>query len=245
MIDNNKINIISRAVKTKQIKPYLQPIVDYNNKIKGFEVLSRWVKSENDIILPYEFIEDMKSNRKLLDDWTVSIIDQLNDFFGQKYHLNMDLHINIYSESLSLKVVKKLLSLHEHINVVIEILEDDIICDEAEFLIKLEFLLKHSVKLAIDDFGCGLNDTKRLARYKFDIMKIDRKFISLIDTDINQLNKIKKIISLSKKLDLTVIAEGVETREQANLLNYIGVKLYQGFLYYKPMSLENINSLKW
>ena len=107
MIDNNKINIISRAVKTKQIKPYLQPIVDYNNKIKGFEVLSRWVKSENDIILPYEFIEDMKSNRKLLDDWTVSIIDQLNDFFGQKYHLNMDLHINIYSESLSLKVVKK------------------------------------------------------------------------------------------------------------------------------------------
>lgn len=242
MIDNNKISI---AIKTKQIKPYLQPIVDYNNNIKGFEVLSRWVKSENDIILPYEFIEYMKSNRELLDEWTVSIIEQLNDYFGQQFYLHLDLHLNIYSESLSIKVVKEILSLHKHINVVIEILEDDVIHDEVEFRLKVELLLKHGVKLAIDDFGCGLNDTERLSKYKFNIMKIDRKFISLIDTDIKQLNKIKSIISLSSELDLTVIAEGVETIEQAKLLDAVGVNLYQGFLYHRAMSFENIKKLQW
>ncbi len=243
MIDNNKLNIMSLAVKTKQIKPYLQPIVDFNNNIKGFEVLSRWIRSDNEVILPYEFIGDLKSNRKLLEEWTASIIEQLNYYFCQQCYLHLDLHLNIYSDSLSITIIEDILSLHEHINIVIEILEDDIIDYEDEFIFKLDMLLKHGVKLAIDDFGCGLNNNKRLSKYKFDIIKIDRKFVSLIDSDVNKLNEIKEIIALSDKLDLTVIAEGVETIEQAKLLNDAGIKLYQGYLYHKPMPIEKINIL--
>ncbi|OBU29783.1 EAL domain-containing protein [Photobacterium kishitanii] len=74
--DLNKIKIISLAIKSKEIKPYLQPIVDFNNRIKGFEALSRWVKNEHEVLLPYAFIEDIKADNQLLDEWTISIIEQ-------------------------------------------------------------------------------------------------------------------------------------------------------------------------
>lgn len=243
--DLNKIKIISLAIKSKEIKPYLQPIVDFNNRIKGFEALSRWVKNEHEVLLPYAFIEDIKADHQLLDEWTISIIEQLICFLMPRKMKLIDLHLNIYSSTLNTTVIERIICLNKYVNVVIEIIEDDIIYNEDEFIRNLDILSKYGVKLAIDDFGCGFNNESRLYKYKFDFIKIDRSLTSLIDVDIEKYKLIKRIKKLSDEMGTTIIAEGVETIEQAKLLKGLDINRYQGFLYYKALPLEIITELQW
>lgn len=83
----------------------------------------------------------------------------------------------------------------------------------------------------MDDFGCGFNNTERLSNYQFDILKIDRKFISNIDADNVKLSLIKSINVMSCEVGLITIAEGVESIKQFDLLKSIGIEFYQGFLF--------------
>ncbi|WP_160295716.1 EAL domain-containing protein [Photobacterium kishitanii] len=236
--------LLLSAITGGKIKPYLQPIVNHDIEIKGFEVLSRWER-HNSIILPYDFICLLKENNALLERWTLSIIEQLIMFFISNGKCNIDLHINIYSKSFSENIIERILFLNEYVNVVVEILEDDFIEDEEDFKYKLMNMRSYGIQFAIDDFGCGFNNTDRLSKYKFDILKIDRKFILSIENNLFKYNLIKNIISLSDDVDLKIIAEGVESVEQFKILNILGVKCFQGFLFYKAMPLNETKELIW
>lgn len=82
-------------------------------------------------------------------------------------------------------------------------------------------------------------------RAYFDILKIDRKFITNIDVDNVKLSLVKSINAMSFELGLVTIAEGIETIKQFEILKTIGVEYYQGFLFFKPMSMEDIMSISW
>ncbi|MCG3813044.1 EAL domain-containing protein [Photobacterium damselae] len=196
-------SLLSLSIDRNMIKPYLQPIVNRERAIIGF------------------------------------------DFFSIHKGKDIDLHINIYSITLSKEFIERLVLLNCYINVVVEILEDDLIIDKVYFLHSLNILRANDIRIAMDDFGCGFNNTERLLNYQFDILKIDRKFITNIDTDNVKLSLIKSINTMSCELGLINIAEGIETIKQFEVLKSIGIEYYQGFLFFKPMPISDILNISW
>ncbi len=96
------------------------------------------------------------------------------------------------------------------------------------------------VLLAIDDFGTGYSSLSRLQRFPVDTLKIDRSFISRVDTDVETREIVRIIVMLAHGLRLKVVAEGVETQAQADILKNIGCELAQGYLYSKPAPGDTI-----
>ncbi|HZW80469.1 MAG TPA: EAL domain-containing protein, partial [Candidatus Deferrimicrobiaceae bacterium] len=99
------------------------------------------------------------------------------------------------------------------------------------------------VRLDIDDFGTGYSSLSRLQRFPVDTLKIDRSFISRIDTDPATHEIVRVIVMLAHGLRLKVVAEGVETQAQVDLLESMGCELAQGYLYSKPVPAEAIELL--
>ena len=99
------------------------------------------------------------------------------------------------------------------------------------------------VRLDIDDFGTGYSSLSRLQRFPVDTLKIDRSFISRIDTDLATHEIVRVIVMLAHGLHLKVVAEGVETQAQVDLINSMGCELAQGYFYSKPVPAEAIELL--
>jgi EAL domain-containing protein (putative c-di-GMP-specific phosphodiesterase class I) len=99
------------------------------------------------------------------------------------------------------------------------------------------------VRLSIDDFGTGHSSLSRLQRFPVDTLKIDRSFISAMDGDIESHEIVRIIILLAHNLGLKVVAEGVETQEQMEVLRDLGCELGQGYLWSRPVPGDTIEEL--
>jgi len=99
------------------------------------------------------------------------------------------------------------------------------------------------VCLNIDDFGTGYSSLSRLQRFPVDILKIDRAFVSRMDSDLETHEIVRIVVMLAQNLGLKVIAEGVETTEQVELLKHMGCEMAQGYLFSKPARAEVIQQM--
>jgi len=115
--------------------------------------------------------------------------------------------------------------------------------DSEHTLQMLNAIKKLGFSLSIDDFGTGYSSLAYLARFPIDELKIDRAFISDIDTLPKQLTVIENIINLGRSLSLTVVAEGVETQQQATLLSNLNCHSIQGFHFYRPQPKHEVEEL--
>jgi len=125
----------------------------------------------------------------------------------------------------------------------LEITETIAMTDAAKSEVVLSELKALGVCLDIDDFGTGYSSLSRLQRFPVDTLKIDRAFISRMDTDLETREIVRIIVMLAHGLRLKVVAEGVETQAQVDLLKEIGCELAQGYLYSKPVPAEAIEQL--
>ncbi|MGF1743630.1 EAL domain-containing protein [Vibrio minamisatsumaniensis] len=124
-----------------------------------------------------------------------------------------------------------------------ELTESAVMSDSEHTLQMLNAIKRLGFALSIDDFGTGYSSLSYLARFPIDELKIDRAFISDIDTLPKQITVIENIINLGKSLDLTVVAEGVETSEQATLLSNLNCSSIQGFHFYRPQPKQDVEEL--
>ncbi|HOV15667.1 MAG TPA: EAL domain-containing protein, partial [Spirochaetota bacterium] len=99
------------------------------------------------------------------------------------------------------------------------------------------------ISISIDDFGVGFSSLSRLSHLKFDTLKIDKSFIDKILIDRNSQITVNSIITLAHNLNKTVVAEGVETIEQFNMLKELKCDIFQGYFFGKPMIFEEIEKL--
>ena len=97
------------------------------------------------------------------------------------------------------------------------------------------------VKFALDDYGTGYSSLQYLNYYQFDFIKIDKSFIDDIETNSQSLKILENIILLANNLDIKLVAEGVENKNQQQILNELKISSHQGFLYFKPMPLNDFN----
>lgn len=124
-----------------------------------------------------------------------------------------------------------------------ELTESAVMSDSDHTLQMLNAIKKLGFSLSIDDFGTGYSSLSYLARFPLDELKIDRAFISDIDTLPKQVTVIENIINLGKSLNLTVVAEGVETQQQATLLSNLNCNSIQGFHFYRPQPKQEVEEL--
>lgn len=118
----------------------------------------------------------------------------------------------------------------------LEITESMLLDEQGDVLEILNQLQALGIAIAIDDFGTGYSSLSYLARYPVNTLKIDRVFVTEIAVDPHRAELVKAIMSIARNLELSVVAEGVDTQEQAANLRELGCQVAQGYLYSKPMT---------
>lgn len=238
---NRKIFKMKSAIKNREFTPYYQPIIDAKKKrIIGYEALARWVKKDK-IILPDKFINHVELYG-LMEDFTNVIIEKVvRDL--RKFSENIWISINISTEHLESDILlKKLIKLNwpAPYRLKFELTENKRIINKEKAFDTIKYLKSKGYSFKLDDYGTGFGNAELLLYLKFTEIKIDRIFISNILISDNQKRILKSLIDFAKCCNFNVIVEGVENISQAMFLIDNGIFEHQGYLYSKPLPIEEI-----
>ncbi|GGP58723.1 hypothetical protein GCM10009347_26400 [Shewanella algicola] len=236
------------GLKKKQFIPYAQAIVDTNGELSGCEVLMRWQYGKA-LINPDVFIPTAEESRYIVP-MTLMLMDKIYQECVETCLIankkNFYLSVNICPIQLSRKYSAKLIESCarftedpqlSHITLVLEITERQIITNDEDTLNAISELEKLGVKFSIDDFGTGYSCLEHLRDLNANALKIDKRFIDGYPENEHCFNLVSNILDLSKRLNIPIIAEGVETQHQADQLVMNGVQNLQGYLFHRPEPL--------
>ncbi len=244
---------LRKALELNQFRVYYQPIVSLGNgQIVGFETLSRWQRPEG-LVMPGEFIAVadetgiiLPINRQLLYD-ACRQLRSWQALFPSDPPLTINVNITpkqFAQPELASQIGNTLRETGVDPSWVnLEITETIAMADAERSAVVLSELKALGVHLDIDDFGTGYSSLSRLQRFPVDTLKIDRAFVSRMDADPETHEIVRIIVMLAHGLRLKVVAEGVETQAQADMLKDIGCELAQGYLYSRPVAAEAIEQL--
>jgi len=246
-------NDIIRAIDCQEFCAYFQPQVNVVGKLTGGEALIRWKHPQKGLIPPYEFIsiaEQFGLIQKLQNIVLQDICKLLNKLHNEDciddtfcIAINMS---QVQFNSTTLKT--ELRSIVDDFNVSptrikLEITET-MLSNDIHYTIKqMKDLKQEGFTFSIDDFGTGYSCLSTLQAYPVDELKIDKSFVDNILNNESGLPIVETIINLAKNLNMTVIAEGVETQEQYKILKDKQVDSIQGYLIAKPMPINEY--FKW
>jgi PAS domain S-box-containing protein len=244
---------LRKALDLNQFLVYYQPIVFLaTGQIVGFETLSRWQRPEG-LVMPAEFIAVadetgiiLPMNRQLLYD-ACRQLRSWQTLFPSDPPLSVNVNITpkqFAQPDLAAQIGKILQETGmDPSSVNLEITETIAMADADRSALVLSELKALGVRLEIDDFGTGYSSLSRLQHFPVDILKIDRSFVSRMDTDPETREIVRIIVMLAHGLCLKIVAEGVENQAQAEMLKDLGCELAQGYLYSKPVPSEAIDQL--
>lgn len=241
-----------RALEEGEFKVYLQPKFDLlTKKMVGAEALVRWIKADGTMIYPDEFIPLFEKNGFIcqLDFYMLEqVCDMLRRRIREK-KLCLPISINqsrvlLKSNSYTTDVAFVLNSYNTPPELIELELTERIFSDTLDEMADMMSVLKElGVKWSIDDFGTGYSSLNLLKKLPVDIIKIDKAFLD--ETESSNISKIiiRKTVELTQELDKMVVCEGVETEEQASYLKDIHCDVAQGYLYAKPMPMEQFEKM--
>ncbi|MBT5860347.1 MAG: EAL domain-containing response regulator [Alphaproteobacteria bacterium] len=237
------VDDLRNAIDNGNILPFFQPKVRLaEGSLESVEALARWIHPQHGIISPIVFIP-MAEDNGLIDALTDAVMSQAFDQGKQWAEVNLAPQIAVNLSVLSLdrlELPDQILNAAataglEAPQVVLEITESRISEDPSALLdIITRFRLKR-FELSIDDFGTGFSSLQQLQRLPFSELKIDQAFVMGASNNATAQSILESSISLAKKLNLRIVAEGVESREDWDLISRLGCDLAQGYLVAKPM----------
>lgn len=243
---------LSVALKEGGLCLYYQPQLDMTTgKIVSFEALSRWFHPELGFISPDEFIPIAEETGMIAELGLTAFnqaCSQLKQWHDQGYK-DLRMAINISAKQFMVTDLLSDLSASIKKNridakcIELELTESLIIEDPEKIINMLNALKSLGITLSIDDFGTGYSSLSYLSQFPLDILKIDKSFIQQIESDDRMLTLTKAIVGIAASLDLKVIAEGVETKEQLNILKDFGCHYMQGYYYSPAVSVDKAELL--
>ncbi|MFN8576913.1 MAG: EAL domain-containing protein [Candidatus Sericytochromatia bacterium] len=243
-----------KALEKNEFYLEYQPILSFKDyKIDSFEALIRWKSIRKGNIYPVDFI-DIAENAGIISHLDIWVLEnsckQINEW--EKNNIineNFSLSINLSSKNfLDTDFANKVKHIIDKYNINPSYLKfeitEKIMSQNIDNLKRILYKLRAmNIKLQIDDFGTGYSSLSFLHKLPIDALKIDSSFIKSIDTENESYEIVKTIITLASSLGISVIAEGIETEQQLNILNNLNCHFGQGYLFYKPLSAQGIVKL--
>jgi diguanylate cyclase (GGDEF)-like protein len=235
---------LREAIHVEALDVVYQPQVDHFGKIVGVEALCRWTHPSRGPVSPGYFIP-LAEECGLMNDLGSFVMRRAM----QDSHRWPGLKVAVNVSATQMRQPDFVASLGEMLaetrtqasQIEIEITEGVLLADDHRSQLVLRDLRHMGFSIALDDFGTGYSSLGYLSRYPVDKIKIDRSFVSNLGVDPEAEAVIRAIVKLSKALNLNIIAEGVETRAQKNLLRQAGCQTIQGFLYSRPVPTQDID----
>ena len=237
------------ALRDHQLFLLYQPIVELvSGSVYKAEALIRWQHPERGTIFPNEFISIAEESNLITDigDWVFKqAIDQVVAW-QENFNIGFQISINKSPKQFISKMSDWVNYLHEHgisgQSIVVEITEN-LLLDAHELVVKQLLNFRDAgVQVAIDDFGTGYSSLSYLKKFDIDYLKIDQSFIANLESESNDRILCEAIISMAHRLCMRVIAEGVETASQKELLMSMGCDYGQGYFFSKPVSAERLEA---
>lgn len=254
LIDNElqelatKERALKEAVYNGELKIFLQPICNSYSEIVGAEALLRWLKKDGSIVPPLDFIKFLEENGMIIsvgeevlrqvcefmasNDDSIAFVD-VNVSPVQLRHPNM---AERFIEIISAYEIKPK-------KIVIEFTENILIDMNQAVKSNVEKLLNFGCQLCIDDFGTGYSSLSYLTVLPLKKIKVDRSFVSRIPEDSRSIKILEAVYNIARSFNLDAIPEGVENEKQLEILTMIGYKLFQGYYFGKPMSVDDFTKV--
>jgi diguanylate cyclase (GGDEF)-like protein len=237
-------NNMKKALKAGHYKLFYQAQIDcQNEELHGFEALIRWDDPVKGLILPNDFIPIAEENGFIaqLGQWTLEeACKQIKRWTAKGYRdFNISVNISAYQFGLDhfifdfQEILEK--SKIDPAYLKVELTETMLMANPHLARRKMEQLQEMGINIALDDFGTGYSSLSYLNIFPVNYLKIDRAFIKNVHADESNRKLTTSIISLGKNLDLTLIAEGVETDDEKNFIREQGCHIIQGYVYSKPV----------
>jgi diguanylate cyclase (GGDEF)-like protein len=247
------IEEIRIALKEDQFTLYYQPIFDLDGiNVTKAEALIRWLHPQQGLLGPNEFIPIAEQNGLIeqIGDWVRdrAIKDAAHWFrlTGKVTQVSVNCS-PLQFDRAGLWVDNWILACNKiglpRDTIIIEITENTLMDPDSPIQQQLHRLSDSGIDIAIDDFGVGYSSLAYLQRLDIDILKIDRSFIQHMETNENSIALIRAIITMARHLKVKVVAEGVETQGQHQLLQQLSCDYLQGFLFAKPMPSAQFTDL--
>lgn len=242
------------AVERNEFELFYQPLVNLDNvKLVGFEALVRWNHPSRGLITPGEFISVAESTGVIIP-MTMQLLRSACEqvvTWHEKGLAPYDLAVSVNLSAVHLAqrgLVDELRAIIFETGIEAECLKLEItesaVMQNAESMIAVLKKIKElGIRLSIDDFGTGYSSLSYLHRFPIDTLKIDRSFVSTMEDGSENGEIVRTIIALSKALNLSVIAEGIESIHQFHQLRILGCEYGQGYLFSRPVSATEAENL--
>lgn len=240
---------LSNALKNHEFYVVYQPKYDLlTKKFSSLEALIRWENDKLGMIPPDYFIPIAEDLSLIHEIGKFVFMKSCEDFveFKKYYPKLQSVSINVSASQLINKnLAKDFQNIMKNYdiapsNIGIEVTETHIMHDVDENIISLQEMKNLGFQILLDDFGTGYSSMSYLKKLPIEVLKIDKSFVDNICTDINDVNIIKATVAISKSLGYKTIAEGVETKEQEDILLDLGVDYAQGYLFSKPKTKKEL-----
>ena len=241
---------LRHAIEKQSLLLYYQPkVLTKNSKLVGVEALIRWRKENGEMISPAEFIPVAEQTGLIviIGEWV------LRQAFAQCYQWSQSTKVSM-AVNLSTRqfqhhdFIRTIAGILQETNVdptliEIEITESLLMQNLSKAIETMRKLKAFGFKLSIDDFGTGYSSLNYLHQFPLDKLKIDRSFIANLSDSQSAQAIVRSIISLAHNLELTTVAEGVETQQQLEFLQQLGCEEIQGYYFSKPRPAVEIENL--
>ena len=246
-------NDLRAAIWGDELTLNYQPQVDASGVIVGAEALLRWQQPQRGIVSPANFIPIAEETGLIIPigAWVLHAVCTQIKLCQEMATTNSKVSTPHFAVNVSPRQFRQ----QGFVNVVtqtleqtgadpryleLELTEGMLIDDIEDTATKMQALSKMGVRLSIDDFGTGYSSLSYLKRLPLDVLKIDQSFVQDATYDSSDATIVEAIISMARHLELQVIAEGVESQEELTMLQAMGCSLYQGFLFFTPMSMDEL-----
>ncbi len=248
------INDMDKALSERQFKVYYQPkysIAGDKPKLSSAEALIRWFHPEFGMISPGQFISLFEENGLIqkLDRFVWNEAAAQIRLWKDRYGIGIPVSVNVsrvdmFNSHLA-QILEKITKQNglENTDLLLEITESAYTDDSDQIIEMVKKLRKCGFRIEMDDFGSGYSSLNMLTSLPIDALKLDMKFIKVICENTKSARLVAIMIDIARLLEVPVIAEGVETKEQMELLKKLGCDIIQGYYFSKPLPPEEFGKL--
>lgn len=242
---------VRRAMQENQILLHYQPQVDCNGRMTGVEALVRWQHPRRGMVMPGDFVSLAEDIGLILPIglWVLeTACAQLAAWSAKAETAHLTMSVNVSARQLlHPNFVDQVLAALDHSGaspslLKLELTESLLVDNVEDTIIKMTALKSRGIRFSLDDFGTGYSSLSYLKRLPLDQLKIDQSFVCDVLNDPNDAAIARTIVTLAQSLGLGVIAEGVETEAQRDLLADYGCYTYQGYLFSRPLTAEQLHA---